>query len=141
MGVTDCVFCRIAAGTIPASRVYEDDRHLAIMDIGPIVKGHVLVIPKAHYEDIQSLPEEQLKELAGCVQRICRALRDGLQADGINVIQNNGRAAGQLVPHVHFHIIPRFSDDGHHWNWNAKKYSSAEEMEEYAERIRQALRR
>jgi len=135
----DCVFCRIVAGTIPAVRVYEDEHHLAIMDIGPIVKGHVLVMPKAHYQDIHALPEDDLKALAGCVKTVCRALRNGLHAEGINIIQNNGRVAGQLVPHVHFHLIPRFADDGHHWNWDAKKYDSDDEMQKYAARIRSGL--
>jgi len=139
MNNTECLFCRIVSGDVPATRVYEDERHLAIMDIGPIVKGHVLVIPKEHHPDILAMPGEQLKDLIGCIQTVCRALREGLHAEGINVIQNNGRAAGQLVPHVHFHAIPRFAADGHRWNWDAKKYSSPAEMDEYAERIRRAL--
>lgn len=135
----DCVFCKIVAGELPCSRVYEDANVLAFMDIGPVVKGHTLVIPKRHYNPITETPVEVLQELIAVVQRIARAQIVGLRADGVNVSQANGRTAGQVVPHIHFHVIPRFATDGHHWNWIPKEYSSPSEMENFAVRIRQAL--
>jgi len=135
----DCVFCRIVAKQLPSTSVYEDEHTLAFMDIGPIVKGHTLVIPKAHYDPLVATPPEVLGELIRVVQKVARAQLAGLKADGINVTQANGRAAGQVVPHIHFHVIPRFLTDGHHWNWTPKRYDSAGELQEFAQRIRGAL--
>lgn len=136
----DCIFCKIVRGEIPATKLYEDDHVLAFMDIGPIIKGHALVIPKQHYDPITAAPAEALAKAIAVVQRIARAQFEGMKADGVNVHQTNGRAAGQVVPHVHFHVIPRFANDGHSWNWRAKKYDSMDEMQQYAERIRGAMR-
>jgi histidine triad (HIT) family protein len=135
----DCLFCRIIQGELPATKVYEDQDVVAFMDIGPVVKGHTLVVPKAHHNPITDTPVEVLAKLIAVVQRIARAQIKGLQADGINVSQANGRTAGQVIPHIHFHVIPRFAADGHHWNWAPKEYDSTEEMQAFAERIRNAL--
>ena len=135
----DCIFCKIVAGEIPAVKIYEDSRVLAFMDIGPIIKGHALVIPKAHYNPLMETPDDVLAYLIAVVRKIARAQVDGLQADGVNVTQANGRCAGQVVPHIHFHVIPRFDKDGHHWNWDPKRYENPEEMKHYAERIVAAL--
>jgi len=136
---TDCLFCRIVAGEVPSTKVYEDADILAFLDIGPVVKGHTLVIPKAHHDPITGTPRDVLHLLIDAVQRIAAAQLGGLKADGVNVSQANGRAAGQVIPHVHFHVIPRFAADGHHWNWSAKKYDGAQEMQEFAARIAGAL--
>lgn len=136
---TDCIFCKIVAGQLPATLVYEDDTAVAFMDIGPVVKGHVLVVPKAHHDPLMATPDEILSHLIRVVRRIARAQTSALGADGVNVSQANGRSAGQLVPHIHFHVIPRFAGDGHHWNWNPKSYDDPSEMEALAARIRQAL--
>jgi len=135
----DCVFCRIVGGEIPAVRVYEDADTLAFMDIGPVVKGHTLVIPKEHHDAITATPLEVLQKLIVVVQKIAQAQVKGLGADGVNVTQANGKAAGQVVPHLHFHVIPRFLRDGHHWNWTPGKYESAEEMQNFADRIARAI--
>lgn len=135
MNRSDCIFCRIIAGSIPAAKIYEDERILAFMDIGPIIKGHVLVIPKTHYDNLMETPDEMLACLIAAVRRIARAQVAGLGADGINITQANGTSAGQVVPHIHFHVIPRFLRDGHHWNWDAKKYDDTAEMNRFAERI------
>ena len=135
----DCVFCKIVKGQVPCTKVYEDKDVLAFMDIGPVVKGHTLVIPKAHHNPITETPIEVLHKLIAVVQRIARAQVNGLQADGINVAQANGQPAGQVVPHIHFHVIPRFLSDGHHWNWIPKKYHNPEEMQDFAERIKKAM--
>jgi histidine triad (HIT) family protein len=135
---TECIFCRIVRGEIPATRVYEDADTLAFMDIGPIVKGHVLVIPKTHYDPLTAAPPETLHALIAAVQRIAAAQLSALGADGVNVHQANGAAAGQVVPHIHFHVIPRFNNDGHRWNWTSGRYESPEEMDALADRLREA---
>lgn len=135
----ECIFCKIVRGEIPCSKVYEDESVLAFMDIGPVVKGHTLVIPKSHYDPITSTPPAVLHHLIEVVQRVAAAQYTELKADGVNVSQANGKAAGQIVPHIHFHVIPRFLADGHHWNWNARNYDTPEEMQAYASRIRGAF--
>ena len=134
-----CVFCRIAAGTIPGVKVYEDDDVLAIMDIGPIVKGHTLVMPKRHYGSLTDLPDPLLARIACVVKRIAAAQQRGLGAEGVNIHQSNGTCAGQVVPHVHFHVIPRMTRDGHRWNWKATSYGNPAEMQDMAARIQAHL--
>jgi histidine triad (HIT) family protein len=133
------IFEKIVNREIPATIVYEDEETLAFMDIGPIIKGHTLVIPKTCCETVTETPDELLAKLMLVSKRIAAAQIKGLGADGVNIIQNNGRAAGQLVPHIHFHVIPRFEGDGHHWNWDAKQYDSPAEMEQLAAKIRGGL--
>jgi len=135
----DCIFCKIVTGKLPACKVYEDADTLAFMDIGPIVKGHTLVIPKTHYDPLIQTPTKVLHQLITVVQRIAAAQVHGLKADGVNVIQSNGQAAGQVIPHIHFHVIPRFLEDGHSWNWRPRAYAAPDEMHKLAENIRQAL--
>lgn len=103
----NCVFCAIAAGEIPAFKVYEDDLVLAYLDINPFSEGHTLVIPKAHTTGLVDTPADTLKEVIVRVQRIAAHIQETLSCDGFNILQNNGTAAGQTVPHVHFHIVPR----------------------------------
>ena len=133
------IFEKIVNRKIPATIVYEDEDTLAFMDIGPIIKGHTLVIPKTCYDPVTETPDEVLIQLILVAKRIAAAQMKGLGADGVNIIQNNGAAAGQEVPHVHIHVIPRFEGDGHHWNWNAKSYDSSDEMERLAKKIREGL--
>lgn len=135
----ECIFCQIVKGTIPSSKVYEDEEVLAFLDIGPVVKGHTLVIPKSHHNPMMETPAEVLCKVITIAQRIARAQTRGLQADGISLSQANGRAAGQVVPHIHFHVIPRFEADGFHGNWVPRKYDSPAEMNHFATRIRNAL--
>ena len=116
----NCIFCKIIAGAIPSTRVYEDAHVLAFMDIGPVIKGHTLVIPKQHVDPITAAPADVLARVMAVVQKIAQAQMNGLKADGVNILQANGAAAGQVVPHLHFHVVPRFKTDGHHWNWAAK---------------------
>jgi histidine triad (HIT) family protein len=135
----NCIFCKIVSGEIPSERVYEDEEIIAFMDIGPIISGHTLVIPRKHIDPITVAPPQLLNDLIRIVQRIAGAQMNGLKADGVNIMQNNGKAAGQEVPHLHFHVIPRFKNDGHHWNWNPKTYKDAEECAYFAEQIRSHL--
>ena len=136
---TDCIFCKIVRGELPCTKVYEDDAVLAFLDIGPIIKGHTLVIPKEHFDPIMETPPHVLHRLIDVVREIAAAQVAGLDAEGVNVTQANGSVAGQVVPHLHFHVIPRFASDGHSWNWNAKQYDAPEEMSELATRIRNGL--
>lgn len=136
-----CIFCQIVAGALPSCKVHEDADTLAFLDIGPLVEGHTLVIPKTHYDPLTATPPAVLHRLIEVVQRIADAQMRGLAADGINVMQSNGRAAGQVVPHLHFHVIPRFRHDGHSWNWNARAYGQRSDMQRLAERIRETLTR
>lgn len=133
------IFEKIVSREISATIVYEDDDTLAFLDIGPIVKGHTLVIPKICYDRVTETPDEVLVKLMLVAKRIAAAQIKGLGASGINIIQNNGEAAGQAVPHLHFHVIPRFDGDGHHWNWAAKKYENYGEMAQFASKIREGL--
>lgn len=135
----DCIFCKIVRGEIPCTRLAETQDTLVFLDIGPIIKGHALVVPKAHYEQVLDAPAEVLDAVMRMAQRVARAQVNGLGAQGVNIIQNNGRAAGQLVPHLHVHVIPRYETDGHHWNWAAKRYESPEEMQRIADRLKASL--
>lgn len=133
------LFEKIVNHEIPATIVYEDDNTLAFLDIGPIVKGHTLVIPKTCYDPITETPDAVLGQLMAVAKRIAAAQMQELGADGVNIMQNNGEAAGQVVPHIHLHVIPRFLEDGHHWNWNAKSYNTPAEMEQLAVKLRGGL--
>lgn len=137
--MNDCIFCKIVDKEIPSVAVYEDDDVLVLMDIGPIVKGHALVISKQHHDPVMETPDEMVAKLHLVAKRVAQAQMNGLGADGVNIMQNNGIAAGQEVPHIHVHVIPRFNDDGHHWNWNAKKYDDFEEMTELARKLQNSL--
>ena len=135
----DCIFCKIVAGDLPCVSIYEDSDTLAFLDIGPVVKGHTLVIPKAHHDPIMETPADVLAKVIVTVRRVARAVVKGLAADGMNVTQANGAVAGQVVPHIHFHLIPRSESDGQTKNWLPGQYESNEEMAAFAERIRQAM--
>ena len=138
--MSDCIFCKIIANEIPATIVYDDEDVRAFMDIGPIIKGHVLVIPKKHYDPVTETPDEMITKLHLVAKQIAGAQMNALGADGVNIMQNNGTAAGQEVPHIHVHVIPRYHGDGHHWNWNPKKYDSFDEMAEMAEKMHEYLK-
>ena len=108
--MNSCVFCKIIYGEIVAQKVYEDTHTLAFLDINPISKGHTLVVPKNHYDLLSIMPEKEFLWYMESIQKIVKGLMK--YTDGVNVLQNNGKDAGQLVPHVHFHIIPRRPGDG-----------------------------
>jgi histidine triad (HIT) family protein len=136
---TDCIFCKIVAGEIPSTRIYEDEAIIAFMDISPIIHGHALVIPKLHYKYITDTPAELLGRCLSVAKRVAQAQVDVLGADGVNLHQANGSAAGQVVPHIHFHVIPRFRNDDHHWNWNHKDYDSVDAMNEIGNTLKNAI--
>jgi len=122
MGVNDCVFCKIIAGEIPCRKIFENEKVFAFLDIGPVSDGHTLVVPRAHYEKLHECPEEVLAELSNCLGKIAPAVVGAAGTEAYNVLCNNGRAAGQLVEHVHFHIIPRREGDGVFSRWAAYEY-------------------
>jgi histidine triad (HIT) family protein len=107
----NCLFCAMAAGEIPCFKIYEDENFFAILDINPASSGHTLVIPKAHYPDFTETPDEVIAEAAKVIKKVSAKLCAALNADGFNLLQNNGEAAGQTVKHIHFHIIPRKNGD------------------------------
>ena len=109
------------------------------MDIHPVTKGHVLVAPRAHHDQITKTPLPLLQKLISVVQRVAHAQVTGLKADGINVTQANGAIAGQVIGHIHFHVIPRWAADTHSWNNPQEKYDSDTEANEYADAMRKAL--
>ena len=113
----DCVFCKIAAGEIPCHRLYEDDRALAFLDIMPISRGHLLVIPREHVEFAYDADPELMGHVMRVATRIARAAQSALQCQGMNFILNCGAIAGQVVPHAHMHLVPRYPDDGIRWPW------------------------
>ena len=103
-----CIFCSIVRKQAPASVVYEDDAVIAFLDIRPLNMGHTLVIPKAHYVDIFDTPEEQISQVHKISKRIASAVKKATKADGVSIIQQNGKAAGQDILHLHVHVVPRF---------------------------------
>ena len=135
--MTDCVFCKIIKGEISADKIYEDEDCLAFLDITPVNPGHTLLIPKKHYENLYEMPDELLSKMSPIVKKIAVAVKKGTGAEGINIGMNNEVAAGQIVPHAHFHIIPRFPGDGHH-HWKGGSYSAGE-AEKTAKKIRLSL--
>ncbi|MFA4907965.1 MAG: HIT family protein [archaeon] len=131
----DCLFCKIVAGEIPCAKVFEDGSVLAFLDINPAAKGHTLVIPKKHFETLAEMPDAELGKLAIAVRDIAKAVVKETKTQGFNVVQSNGTAAEQEIPHVHFHIVPRFVGDGIGMRWKRAKYSSGAEMAGLAEKI------
>lgn len=135
----DCIFCRIIEGKIPVQKVHESERFTAVLDINPIAPGHTLVIPREHHETLTDLPSELALELVSRSQDIARAVVKAMESDGFNYLINNHKCAGQAIPHVHAHIIPRKTGDGVRFNWNSKP-APTEELEKTAEAIREALK-
>lgn len=134
----DCVFCRIRDGQIPSTRVYEDERTIAFMDINPLNEGHTLVIPRAHAATLFEADEMDLRAAIATAKRVATAIREALRPDGLNLLQANGAAAFQSVPHFHFHLIPRFTGDGKGFDWPVVAGDRAR-IQGTAEKIRRAL--
>lgn len=130
----DCIFCKIANGEIPSKTLYEDERFRVILDLGPAARGHALVIPKEHASDLYELPEETASQVLVLAKKIAARMADKLHCDGLNLIQNNGEAAGQTVPHFHLHMIPRYLKDGQKIGWIPGK-PTQEELEAVRKQI------
>lgn len=136
----NCVFCKIIDKEIPAKIIDEDENTISFLDIAPLNKGHTLVIPKKHYSDIHEIPYEELTVLIKKVKKIADSMKIALGCDGVNVFQNNGSAAGQLVFHIHFHVVPRYKGDHLDMaNWRRVKYDSTQEQEEIVKKIKKML--
>ena len=133
-----CLFCRIRDRKIPSLCIYEDKMVYAFLDINPVNEGHTLVIPKVHAADFLSIVPSELPGLIWGVQKVATAVQKGTGADGFNLIVNNFRAAGQLVDHVHIHIIPRFNWDGFQ-HWPGKPYEDGQ-ADKVKEKIRTFLK-
>lgn len=108
---SDCIFCKIARGEIPSHKVFDDARALAFLDIKPLARGHALVIPKNHFEKLEDMPIEEAASLMRAVRAVTPAVRDAVQAPATTIAINNGKDAGQEVPHLHVHVVPRWADD------------------------------
>ena len=113
----NCIFCKIANGEIPSATLYEDEDFRVILDLGPAAVGHSLILPKKHAANLFELPDETAAKAIKVAKEVGRKLKDGLGADGLNVVQNNGEAAGQTVFHFHMHLIPRFKGDNAGVTW------------------------
>ncbi len=130
----DCLFCKIVNGKIPAEKVYEDEKFLAFMDLKPVNPGHVLLVPKNHYEDFVSASAEELQGIVPLMQKIAQAIMISLHYPACNISTNNGSEAGQVIKHLHFHIVPRREGDGHELMKGTE--TSPEELGPVAEKIK-----
>ena len=134
----DCIFCKLVAGQIPSTRVYEDEHALAFMDLGHVNPGHVLVAVKKHASNVFELETSQAEAIGRAVVKISKALKKAFEPEGLSVYQANGKAAGQTVFHYHVHVLPRHAGDGMELTWPVKN-PPREKLEEYAAKIRGAL--
>lgn len=125
----NCIFCKIARGDIPSATLYEDEEFRVILDLGPASKGHALILPKKHAANLFELPDETAAKALVVAKRIAGQLKEGLHADGLNLVQNNGAAAGQTVEHFHIHLIPRYQDDTVNVKWQPGELSDADKEE------------
>jgi histidine triad (HIT) family protein len=134
-----CIFCKIIDNEIPSVKVYDDDRVFAFLDINPLNAGHLLVIPKVHAETIHEISKADFAAVAAATHKLAAAMKKALNPDGINLMQLNGKAANQVVPHLHVHIVPRWSGDGLticKWDLVA---GDMERIQAVGEQIRQAI--
>lgn len=134
----NCLFCNIVQGRVPSQAVYETDSIYVFLDINPVNPGHTLVIPKEHYTTVFDVPPALGGELLETVQLVGKAVMRATEAGGLNVFQNNFRTAGQIVDHAHWHLVPRFTGDGHQL-WVQTPYENREAMQRMAEAIQERL--
>ncbi|MBO5292878.1 MAG: HIT family protein [Lachnospiraceae bacterium] len=125
---TNCIFCKIANGEIPAKTLYEDDEFRVILDLGPATKGHALILPKDHFANLYELPDEKAAAVMKLAKKMAVQMTERLGCDGFNLVQNNGETAGQTVFHFHMHLIPRYQDDHQTIGWKPGE-PSQEELE------------
>lgn len=136
--MNDCIFCKLANGVFPTNTVYEDDMFRVILDLGPASPGHMLILPKEHYANLYELPEEIAAEAMKLAKKLAIAAKKALNADGVNVVQNNEEAAGQTVMHYHLHVVPRFFGVGQFNAWEPGS-AAPEELAEQAAKIAENL--
>ena len=134
-----CLFCSIINNKIPAVIIYEDDNFVALMDKYPINHGHSLVIPRSHHESLLSMTPSEVGKLYSIVSTVSKAVISAVHADGFSIGQNNGRAANQIIPHVHVHIIPRYAGDSREGKWPSRTIGNIQELTITSQRIRSVL--
>ena len=130
----DCIFCKIANGQIPSKTLYEDGDFRVILDLGPATEGHALILPKEHAANLFELSEDVASKALLVAQKMAIRMKETLGCDGLNLVQNNGEAAGQTVSHFHIHVIPRYENDGQNINW-VPGSPSQEELEAVCQKI------
>jgi len=135
----DCIFCKIVAGEIPAVKVLDEEKVFAFMDINPASRGHMLVVPKSHAENIFEISEGELSAVMGAVKRCAGAVKEALGAEGITVLQLNGTASDQIVPHLHIHIMPRWENDGLPMSTWEMKPGDMEEIKDIARKVKEHI--
>jgi len=133
-----CIFCNIVAGRVPAAMLLETEKIVAFLDINPVNHGHALVVPKRHVERLWELNQDELHSCIFACQRVGRAVMEVTKSPGLNLLQNNHGCAGQIVQHVHFHLIPRRPDDGFSLGWRQLNYQEGQ-MEQLRQQIRAKL--
>jgi len=133
----DCLFCKIISGEIPSQKVYEDENFIAFLDINPVTPGHTLVVPKKHSNNILDTDEDVLCELGKILKKISEAVCRGMGTGSFNLNQNNGEISGQAIPHLHWHVVPRYPDDGLRL-WPGNPYPEGEDVI-IAEKIKAAF--
>lgn len=138
MNDASCIFCKISEGVIPSAKIYEDEEFFAFLDIKPVNPGHTLLVPKKHSANLYDTPDETLAHMAPVIKKLAMAVKKAVSADGINIGMNNDPAAGQLVFHAHFHIIPRHSEDGFK-HWHSKRPYKDGEINKVAEKIKMSF--
>ncbi|OGL92833.1 hypothetical protein A2239_02695 [Candidatus Uhrbacteria bacterium RIFOXYA2_FULL_40_9] len=137
MSMDDCIFCKVIKGEMPSYKVYEDDYVFAFLDIHPINPGHTILVPKTHTTDMREMDGEIAQHLMSVAQKIAPIIAKQVGTEAFNFTSNIGRAAGQVIFHTHFHIIPRFSTDGYeHWHRDGDVH---EDLTELVEKIRESL--
>jgi histidine triad (HIT) family protein len=139
MSTKSCIFCSIISGQQSGAQVYRDSNFLVLMDKYPINRGHTLVIPTKHYENILQMPPADVGRLYSIIPAVAKAVVSVVKADGFNVGQNNGIAANQIVPHVHVHVVPRFEDDSPDGRWPARSVAHSDDLANVAKKIKDKL--
>lgn len=122
----DCIFCKLANGVIPTNSLYEDDVVKVIFDAGPASLGHVLILPKEHFDNVYALDDDTAAHVFQVAVKVAKALKEGLNLEGLNIVQNNGEIAGQTVFHFHMHIIPRYKGDTVNVGWKPGEVTDEE---------------
>lgn len=130
----NCIFCKLANGEFPSKSIYEDFKFKVILDLSPATKGHALILPKDHYENIYDLPDELAADMIQLAKKMTITMTDKLHCEGFNLVQNNGIIAGQTVFHFHMHLIPRYKDDNQDISWVSKE-TTDDELEKTRQEI------
>ena len=132
----DCIFCKIANGDIPSKTLYEDEDFRVILDLGPATKGHALILPKEHADNLYELPDETASKVFVLAKKLAMKMKEKLNCDGLNIVQNNGEVAGQTVFHFHMHLIPRYKNDKSGFGWKPGKLTD-EDRDEILEKLKE----